>query len=62
MVCEEETFHLDESWQEVILRGVVLSRTGVPNLQDLMPDDLRWSLCNNNRNKVHNKCNALESS
>ena len=35
---------------------------GVPNLQDLMPDDLRWSRCNNNRNKVHNKCNALESS
>ena len=27
-----------------------------------MPDDLRWSWCNNNRNKVHNKCNALESS
>ena len=43
MVWEEETFHLDESWQEVILRGVMLSRTGVPNLQDLMPDDLRWS-------------------
>ena len=27
-----------------------------------MPDDLRWSWCNNNRNKVCNKCNALESS
>ena len=27
----------------------------VPNLLDLMPDDLSW-----NRNKVHNKCNALE--
>ena len=26
-----------------------------------MPDDLRWSWCNN-RNKVHIKCNALESS
>ena len=25
-----------------------------------MPDDLRWNWCNNNRNKVHNKCNALE--
>ena len=36
--------------------------TGIPNLWDLMPDDLRWSWCNNNRNKVHNKCNALESS
>ena len=27
-----------------------------------MPDDLRWSWCNNNRNKLHNKCNTLESS
>ena len=27
-----------------------------------MPDKLRWSWCNNNRNKVHNKCNVLESS
>ena len=27
-----------------------------------MPDDLRWSWCNNNRNKVHNQCDALESS
>ena len=27
-----------------------------------MPDDLRWSWCNNNRNKVHNTCNVLESS
>ena len=34
--------------------------TGIPNLWDLMPDDLRWSWCNNNRNKVHNKCNVLE--
>ena len=33
--------------------------SGVPNLQDLMPDDLRWSC---NRNKVHNKCRVLESS
>ena len=35
---------------------------GVPSFQDLMPDDLRWSWCNNKRNKAHNKCNALESS
>ena len=34
----------------------------VPNLQDLTPSDLRWSWCNNNRNKGHNKCNVLESS
>ena len=38
------------------------SRVGVPNLQDLMPDDLRWSWWNNNRNTVHNKYNAFESS
>ena len=37
-------------------------KTGAPNLQDLMPLDLRWSWCNNNRYKVHNKCNTLESS
>ena len=34
---------------------------GVPNLQKLMPDDLRWSWCNHNRNKIHNKCDTLES-
>ena len=32
---------------------------GIPNLQDLMPADLRWSWWNNNGNKVHNKCNVL---
>ena len=37
-------------------------KAGVLNLQVLMPDDLRWSWCNKDRNKVHNKCNALESS
>ena len=33
--------------------------SGVPSLWDL---GLRWSCCNNNRNKMHNKYNALESS
>ena len=37
-------------------------KTRVPNLWDLMPDNLRWSCCSNNRNKMHNKCNVLESS
>ena len=32
-----------------------LSSTGAPSLQDLMPDDLRWSSGNNNRRKVHKK-------
>ena len=36
--------------------------SGAPNLQDLMPDDLQWSLCNNNRNNGHNKCNILNHS
>ena len=35
---------------------------GVPNLWDQISDDLSWSWCNNNKNKVHNKCNAFESS
>ena len=48
-------------WME-LLWGSECSRAGVPNLWDLMPGDLRWSFCNNNRNKVHNKCNELESS
>lgn len=26
-----------------------------------MPDELRWNWLNNNKNKVNNKCNALES-
>jgi len=37
-------------------------RPGVPSLWDLMPVDLRWSWYSNNRNKVHSKCNVLESS
>ena len=38
-----------------------LGRAGVPMFPDLMSDDQRWSWWNNNRNKVHNKCNVLES-
>ena len=37
-------------------------KAGFPNLWDLMPDALRWISCNNNRNRVYNKCNVLESS
>ena len=37
------------------------TKLGVPNPQDLMPDDLRQQWCNSNRNKVHSKCNAFES-
>ena len=42
------------------------SRLAAPNLRDLIPDDLRWSWCINNGNKViqahYIYCNALESS
>ena len=34
----------------------------VPRLWDLIHVDLRWGWCNNNRNKVHDKCDVLESS
>ena len=38
-----------------------LCPTRVPNLWDLMPDDLSWSWCNSNRSKVHTKFDVLES-
>ena len=38
------------------------SIAGVPDHRGLIPDDLRWSWCNKNRNQMRNKCNALESS
>ena len=41
---------------------VLLSSLGIPKLWILMPDDLKWSWCHNNRNEMHNKCNVLESS
>ena len=34
---------------------------GVPSLWNLLPDDLRWSWYNKDRNKVPNKWNVLES-
>ena len=37
------------------------SHSVVPSLWDPVPEDLRWSWCNNNRNKARNKYNALES-
>ena len=36
-------------------------KPGVPNLQDLMSDDLRWSWCDNNTYKLKNKCNHPET-
>ena len=37
-------------------------REEIPNLWELMPDELKWSWCNNDRNRVHNACNSVESS
>ena len=48
--------------KEYLLTCFLFITAGVPNLWDLMPDGLRWSWCSNNRNKMHNKWNALESS
>ena len=31
--------------------GFLFSISGVPNLREVIPDDLRWSWCNNNRNR-----------
>ena len=38
-----------------------LPRTAVPSLQDLMPAALRWSQCNNDRNKAHSKCEESDT-
>ena len=40
--------------------GVIYSSS--PKHSVLRPDDLRWNWCNNNRNKVHNKCNVFKLS
>ena len=48
--------------QAKIITAQNILRAGVPKLRDLIPNDLRQSWSNNNRNKVHDKCNGLESS
>ena len=40
---------------------LIPSRAGFTSLQDLRPDNPRWSKCNHNRNKGHNNCNVLKS-
>ena len=58
-------FSRQEYWSGVPLPSLCIT-AGVPNFGDIMLDDLRWSWCClflcNHRNKVHNKCNELESS
>ena len=46
--------------KDMIVSSCISYNSVIPNLWDLMPNDLRWSWCKNN--KVHNKCNVLESS
>ena len=46
------------SFQVIIIADSI---SGVPNFQDLMPDALRGNWYKNNRNKVHNTCNALKT-
>ena len=56
---------LSSYWSLFILgRGLqlVYFTEGVSKHWDLMFDDLRWSWCNKNASKVHNKSNVLESS
>ena len=45
-----------------ILGGCMCFKEGIPNLLNCMPNDQKWSWCNYNRNKMHNKCHALELS
>ena len=53
---------LQAPWEQAGLASGLSSTPGVPNLWDLTFDDLRWSWCNNNRNKLHSKRNLLKSS
>ena len=41
---------------------LIYYKTEVPNFWVLIPDDLRWSWCNMDKDKMHNKCHAFESS
>ena len=51
-----------DSYNFKVKKAFMSFNSGVPNLWDPIPYDLKWSWCSNNRNKVHNKCNVLESS
>ena len=54
-----------EAWWAAVY-GVAQSRTRLKrfssNLWVLIPDDLRWSWCNKDKDKMHNKWHAFESS
>ena len=43
------------------INAPIYFQSGVPSLWNLMPDNLTWSWCINNGNKVHNKCIVLKS-
>ena len=40
----------------MMFRWIFCHLSGVPNLRDLMPDDLRWSWSGDNRDKVNVMC------
>ena len=62
MISVSPTFGLPVHSSVSFGQLLIPSRAGFTSVQDLMPDDdLRWSRCNNNRNKGHNDCNVLES-
>ena len=61
-LCSSQTLGLSSPLPYRLATPSLVPQAGVPNLWDLMPDDLRWSWRNNNRNKVHNKRIMLESS
>ena len=58
----QESSITDQAETTFLSVGIPESSPEGPSVWDLMPDDLRWSWCNHNRNIVHNKCNVLESS
>ena len=53
--------HIPQHWTTLLAISLP-SNAEDPNFRDVMTDDLRWRWRNNNRNKVHNKWKALESS
>ena len=66
----KSVFHTSPGWSVLdgnlaslclILSGAPFVYNRGPQPPESKPDDLRWSWCHNNRNKVHNKCSVLES-
>ena len=53
----EEATRSMKTWIVFSFLKKKVMQSGVPSLlQEPIPDNLRWSCCNNNRNQVHDKC------